>query len=367
MKVLFYVSGHGFGHATRVIAIMNALVDRDPATEIYARTRVPQHLFATSLPASILRYYGAALDFGVVEKDIFAQDVYTTLKRYSEINAERDHIISTEVEFIRREAIDVIVSDIPPLASEVGHQAGVRTIAVSNFSWDFIYEPYVKSYPEFAYLIEEIRASYEKTNLLLRLPFHHEMTAFPRQEDIPLVVRKRSVEPEGARLRLGLCPGDPRPVILLALRLDAAPPRAIQELTETNEFVVLVSTPPSGNTGDNVHVLASQQQPPGYPGYRDIVAISSLTISKLGYGIVSECIAGQTPLMYIPRDDFAEYQVLRDGINGLLPSYIMPRDDFLEGRWHDHVKAFLSDQFCWSGCRVDGAEVAADIILSHRA
>lgn len=366
MKILFYVSGHGFGHATRIIATMNALLDRDPAAKIYARTRVPEHLFA-SLPDSSFHYHGVALDIGVVENDIFSQDVQATLKRYSEINASQDHIVSSEVEFIRSEGIDIIVSDIPPLASEAGCRAKVPTIAIGNFSWDFIYEPYVKSFPEFAHLIEEIQASYEKTDLLLRLPFHHEMTAFPRQQDIPLTVRKRSFEPQKTRLHLGLSADDPRPLILLALRMDVAPSRAIQELIESDEFVLLASEPLSVESGNNVRVLPSHWQPPKYPGYPDIVAISDLTISKLGYGIVSECIAGQTPLMYIPRDDFAEYQVLRDGIDGLLPSYIMPGDDFLEGRWYDHVKAFLSDQFCWPGCRVDGAEVAADIILSHKA
>lgn len=362
MRVLFYISGHGFGHATRIFAIMDALIAKKPTTQVFARTQVPKGLFG-NLPPSLFHYYHVALDVGVVEKDIFSQDIYATLTRYSEISASRDRIISDEVEFVKREGIDVIVSDIPPLASEIGYIASIPTIATGNFSWDFIYEPYVQSYPSFVGLIDEIWASYAKTYLLLRLPFHHEMSVFPKKRDIPLVVRKRTTEPEETRLRIGIPASDQRSIILVALRMgNVVPVRAIQELAETNEFIVLSFDSLPFSAGANVHVLGPRWQPSQFP---DIVGISDIVISKLGYGIVSECIAGKTPLMYIPRDDFAEYEVLRSGMKKLLPSYLIPRGDFLEGRWYDHVKIFLSNRFDWSDVRTDGAEDAAEIILSY--
>lgn len=362
MKVLFYVSGHGFGHATRMFAIMDALIAMEPTAHIYVRTGVPKRLFE-GLPTSFFNHYKVTLDIGAVEKDLFSQDVYSTLSRYSEIGASQDRIVDAETKFVKKERIDVIVSDIPPLASEVGQAAGVPTVAIGNFSWDFIYEPYIHSYPSFAGLIDEIRASYEKTDMLLRLPFHDDMTAFPRQRDIPLVVRKQVAGPEETRSRLGIHPGDPRSIILVALRTyEVIPPRAIQELAESDEFIVLSFDPLPFKAEGGVHVLSPQWQPSEFP---DVIGISDLAISKLGYGIVSECVAGRTPLMYIPRDDFAEYEVLRSGMRGVLPSYLAPRDDFLQGKWYDHVKTFLSTQFTWPAVRIDGAEVAAGVILSY--
>lgn len=362
MKVLFYISGHGFGHATRMFAVMEALIAKDPSIRIYARTRVSKRLFE-GLPASLFQHYDVALDVGVVEQDIFSQDVYSTLSRYSEIGTAQVRIVDAELEFVRRQEIDVIVSDIPPLASEVGQAAGVPTIAIGNFSWDFIYEPYVQSYPDFAGLIDEIRASYAKTDILLRLPFHHEMGAFPRQRDIPLVVRRRTAEPEQIRSRLDIRPGDQRSIILVSLRMyDRVPPRAVQELSESDEVIVLSFDPLLFDTGGGAHVLGPQWRPSEFP---DIVGISDLVISKLGYGIVSECISARTPLMYLPRDDFAEYELLRSGMREVLPSYLMPRDDFLQGKWYDHVKSFLSGQFDWPPVPINGAHVAADLILSY--
>lgn len=341
---------------------MDALILKEPTSHIYTRTKVPKHLF-NNLPPSSFHYYNVAIDVGVVEKDIFSQDVYSTLSRYSEICASQDHIVNTEVKFIKQEGIDVIVSDIPPLASEIGHVAGVPTIAVGNFSWDFIYKPFLQSFPDFENLIDKIRASYEKTDLLLQLPFHHEMTAFPRQQKIPLVVRKCASTSKETRLRLGIRPDDPRSIILVALRLhDVVPLRAIQGLVESDEFIVLSFDPLPLKNQKNVHLLGSHWLPSEFP---DIVSTSDLVICKLGYGIVSECIAYRTPLIYITRYDFAEYDVLRNGMKNILPSYLMPKEDFLQGNWYDHIKAFMLNRSDFSDIRIDGAEIAANIILSY--
>ena len=142
---------------------------------------------------------------------------------------------------------------------------------------------------------------------------------------------------------------------------DVVPTQAIQDLVKSNEFIVISTFALPFNAKDNVHVLGPAWRSSEFP---DIVAISNLVISKLGYGIVSECIAAQTPLIYIPRADFAEYEVLRNGSSDMLHSHLMPKDDFLDGKWYDHVKACLSRPFDWKAVRTDGAEVAAEIVFS---
>jgi hypothetical protein len=365
VKVLFYISGHGFGHATRIVAIMTALIAKYPTIKIFVRTKVSKRLFE-DLPTSLVKYSEVALDVGVIEKDIFSQDVYSSLNSYLEIYKMQDRIVSVEVEFIKQEGINIIVSDIPPLASEIGQAGGLPTIAVGNFSWDYIYEPYLLKYPNFADIVSKIRASYKKTRLLLRLPFHHDMSAFPKKQDIPLIVRKSNIEHSAILSRLGIEVNDPRSIILLGMRMyDVIPPHAIQELINTNKFIILFAdTPPFKieSLSSNVRVLGTQWKSSEFPA---IVGISDLVISKLGYGIVSECISGKSPLMYLPRYDFAEYDILKNAISPVLPTYIMPKDDFLEGKWYKHVAAFLSQQFEWPDFRTDGAEVAAEIILSY--
>jgi hypothetical protein len=364
MKVLFYISGHGLGHATRACAVMKALINKKPDIRIYARTKAPKRVF-DDLPREQFQLDDVQIDVGVVEKDIFAQDVFATLNRYAEVEAGKECLINTEAAFIRQEGINVIVSDIPPLASEIGGKAKIPTIGIANFSWDFIYEPYVLQYPAFAFLIDKIRSAYEKTTLLLRLPLHHEMTAFPRQSDIPFATRHSDTDPQKTLVRLGIDPNCRKRIILLALRMDnVVPRRALQELVDSRDFLILSLVPLPFDHDDSVRVIGREWRGPEFP---DLLAVSNLVIAKLGYGIISESIASRVPLMYVPRDDFREYEVLRSGSADLLPSYLMPRDDFLQGRWREHINSFLSNQFSWPSVRTNGADIAAEIIISHAA
>jgi len=45
-------------------------------------------------------------------------------------------------------------------------------------------------------------------------------------------------------------------------------------------------------------------------GVTDLVASCDAVLGKCGYGTVSECVVNATPLMYIPRPDWPEEQVL---------------------------------------------------------
>ena len=44
-SVVFYISGHGFGHAIRQIAVINALHELAPDISIVVRTAAPEWLF----------------------------------------------------------------------------------------------------------------------------------------------------------------------------------------------------------------------------------------------------------------------------------------------------------------------------------
>ena len=43
--IVFYISGHGFGHASRSIEVINAILARRPETRIGVRTSAPRWLF----------------------------------------------------------------------------------------------------------------------------------------------------------------------------------------------------------------------------------------------------------------------------------------------------------------------------------
>jgi hypothetical protein len=45
LNIAFYISGHGFGHASRSIELIRALLERQPGLRVVVSTPAPQWLF----------------------------------------------------------------------------------------------------------------------------------------------------------------------------------------------------------------------------------------------------------------------------------------------------------------------------------
>jgi L-arabinokinase len=99
--------------------------------------------------------------------------------------------------------------------------------------------------------------------------------------------------------------------------------------------------------------------------YEDLVAAVDVVVSKPGYGIVSECIANGTPLLFTSRGRFAEYDVMVEQMPRMLRCRHIAQEDLLAGRWRDDLEALLAQADPPERPRVDGAAIAASIIFDR--
>src|SRR5262249_31236704 len=91
--------------------------------------------------------------------------------------------------------------DIPPLAFAAAARSGVASIAVGNFTWDWIYSIYPAFEEDAPDVVPTIQRAYRSAELGLRLPFgggFEQMAAVTT--DIPLIAR-RSARPAGSHRR----------------------------------------------------------------------------------------------------------------------------------------------------------------------
>jgi predicted glycosyltransferase len=79
-SVAFYISGHGFGHASRQIEIVNALGVRRPDLRIVVRTSAPRWLFDRTVRVPIT-FVDGEVDTGVVQIDSLRLDEARTVER----------------------------------------------------------------------------------------------------------------------------------------------------------------------------------------------------------------------------------------------------------------------------------------------
>ena len=94
-----------------------------------------------------------------------------------------------------------------------------------------------------------------------------------------------------------------------------------------------------------------------------VVAAADVVVTKPGYGIVSECIANGTALLYASRGGFVEQTVLLEAMPRFLRTGPIAEDALRAGHWADAVQAVLAQPAPPERLAIDGAETAARRIL----
>jgi L-arabinokinase len=339
--IVYYVSGHGFGHASRSIELIRALVDKQPELQIAVKTAAPAWLFE-GVPGAAYERFDA--DVGLIQTDSVTIDVAGTAARAALFYRDFDRRADSEASWLRTVRARLVIGDIPPLAHAAAARAGVASVAVGNFTWDWIYDAYAAFERDAPGVVETIRDAYRQCTHALRLPLHGGFATVPRITDIPLIAR-RSTRNRADTHRLLSIPDD-HPSVLAsfgAYGLDLP----FDDIARR----------------EGLTVISSPTAPPAALAYEDLVAAADVVVSKPGYGIVSECVANDRPLLYTSRGQFIEYDVFVAEMPRLLRCRFMPQDDLRSGRWRTHVDALLAQAPPPERARVDGADVAADLIL----
>ncbi len=340
--------------------VLRALRTRQPELVVALRTSVPRWFFDLGLSEGFA-YEACALDVGAVQRNSLSLDPEATLRAYADIVARRHDLIGNEVSQLGRLRPALVFADIPALAFDIAARLGVPAVAMTNFSWDWIYADYVADFPRYAAVVDDLRRSYAGADLLLRLPLHGDLSAFQTIRDIPLVARAATLARADVCERLGLAPAD-RHVLLsfggIGIAL-AAVPVAPPHVT----FIATQSAVEHGPVPPECRFISNAQMAAARVRYEDLVAACDVVMTKPGYGIVSDCIANGTPMLYTSRGRFAEYACLVDGIKAHLPHGFISNEDLYAGRWTSALDAVLAQPRPRPSVDCSGAVVAADALL----
>ena len=367
--LVFYISSHGFGHAARSIEVINAILARRPETRIGVRTAAPRWLFDLTVKGKI-SFSTLETDTGVVQIDALTLDEADSIRRAWSFHSDLVTRAASETRSLRELGATLIVGDIPPLAFAVGAAAGIPSIALGNFTWDWIYADYprVRLAPS---LLPAIRGAYAKASMALRLPMSGGFESLSNVRDIPFIARHATKTREEVCKTLKI-PGD-KPIVLSAFGVYGLPALDTDLLSKFKKYTVITTatvplsrsrkeTPTIEKKGSFISINEEAMYDAGIR-YEDLVGAAEVIVTKPGYGIISEAIANDAALLYTSRGHFPEYDVLVEEMPKHLRTAFFSHDDLFNGKWEPHLDKLLAQPKPKKKPETNGAEVAADILL----
>jgi L-arabinokinase len=350
-----------------VIEVINAILARRPETRIGVRTAAPRWLFDLTVKGRVT-FSHLETDTGVVQIDALSLDEADSIRRAASFHSDLVSRAASETRVLREINAGLVVGDIPPVAFAVGHAAGVPSIAIGNFTWDWIYGDYprVRLAPS---LLPAIRGAYAKASMALRLPMNGGFESFSNVKDIPFIARHAAKSREEVVKALKL-PSE-KPIVLVSFggyglsSLDTEPLSKFKKYT-----VVTTTTAPLGrgrkDTSERKGAFISLPEEAVYDSgvrYEDLVGAADAVVTKPGYGIVSEAIANDTAMLYTSRGHFPEYDVLVREMPQYLRSAYIDQNDLFAGKWEPYLDKLLAQPKIKKKPETNGADVAAEILL----
>ncbi|CAM8961674.1 unnamed protein product [Rhodiola kirilowii] len=128
----YYVTGHGFGHATRVVEVVRHLINA--GHDVHVVTGAPEYVFTTEVQSPRLFIRKVLLDCGAVQADALTVDRLASLEKYKETAViPRESILDTETKWLSSIKTDLVISDVVPVACRAAADAGIRSVCVTNF------------------------------------------------------------------------------------------------------------------------------------------------------------------------------------------------------------------------------------------
>ena len=331
-RIAVFVSPHGFGHAARAAAVMEALAAIEPAIQFDIFTTVPDWFFAQSNTFAF-QYHGLQSDIGLVQKTPFEEDLPATLAKLNQFLPFDRSQIAALAEKIRYLNDELIICDIAPMGILVAKAAGVPSVLIENFTWDWIYEKYQeKALNKHILYLQSIfaQADYHIQTQPICQPASVDFTAGP-------VSRKIKAPANEVRRKLKL-PSSCRVVIITAGGVPKSYKFIDRLKNRTDIHFIVPGSAHSENLQTNL-LLLPENSPYFHP---DLINAADAVIGKAGYSTIAEIYQAGVPFGYCARTLYRESKPLVDFVKKNMNGFEIGESQFQRGDWVDRIDALLS-------------------------
>jgi len=329
-----FVSPHGFGHASRACAILEALLQHESRLRIELFTQIPRWFFSSL--GERIRYHETDCDLGLVQTDAFEVDFDATLEdlaRRLPFDPIEINRLAGQLNALHCQSV---ICDIAPLGLAVAETAGIPSVLVENFTWDWIYEGLADSAPALSDYAQQLRPLFQSAELHIQTEPICERVSSAYQ--IGPVARPFRLGAADTRSALGLTTRQPLVFISMGGTRTGFP--FVEQLKSRFSGIHFVISGASNEVHEDQNVtLLPVQCPLHHP---DLVQAADLVIGKAGYSTIAEVYASGTPFGYFVRQDYPEMTPLVAFLEREVEGKALVPNQFANGLWLDQLPELLA-------------------------
>ena len=323
--VAYFISPHGFGHAARAAAVMEALYKIEASIRFEIFTKVPALFFEDSLEAPHI-YHSVLTDIGLAQKTSLNVDLDETLRNLDRFYPLKPSRINRMAQQLKALNCDLIICDIAPMGLGVARKAGIPSVLVENFTWDWIYRGYANLNKKTQNHVDYLGRIFDSADRRIQTEpvcSYHDADLLTRP-----VSRKIRRPAESYRRQFGI-PLDKR-VVLITMGGITEQFSFLDALKSQNDvYFIIIGGFQTVELCDNLILLPHPTQ----LYHPDLVNASDAVIGKVGYGTLAEVYWAGVPFGYISRPNFRESEKLARFIESEMPGLPILESDFYNGGW----------------------------------
>lgn len=299
MKIIYYVTDHGLGHATRTVAIIKEFKKRN--VDIVLRSDDQLEFFKKSL-SDIKIIHGPTDFMPIMQKNNSMR--FSTIKTKKNLISwihNLPTIIAHESQILKKIQPDLVISDTSFMPILVAKFLKIPSVLIANFVWHEVLTlpQYLKSY---------LFDSYSQSNLIIKLPFGSKMN-FKNKHNLGLIARYPTLSKTATRKILGIKKSEK--LILISL------PKFSKSSFQIPSNVKILNISDYSNIKNHKFDFLINGQ--------NLVNAADVVICKCGFGFISECLTSGTPFYYIVDKKHKESnaihkELLKNGIHNRINS-----------------------------------------------
>jgi hypothetical protein len=356
MHLLVDISAHGLGHLAQTAPVLNALQPLVPGLRLTVRSMIPRENLARRIAVDFA-HVPEARDFGFVMHNAVDIDLAASARRYREFHADWPRRVTAEADWLRRQRVDAVLSNVAYLPLAAAAEAGIPGAGLCSLNWADLFVHYLGDQSWAGDIHAQILAAYNSATGFLRITPGLPMADFTRQHGIgPITDVGRR---DRSRISKLLDLDESERWLLLAMGgMEFRLP--LEEWPQTPGMNWLV---PGEWAIFRKDVRSSEI---AGLSFTDLLASVDAVITKPGYGTFVEAACSGIPILYLQRDDWPETPYFAAWLASHARAERLAREQLLAGDFLEVLRRL------WSAPlpplpRADGAGQAARWLAARLA